>query len=294
MVRVCIKFCRIWCDQLQHLTGPFCLQQRSPGFAQSGPLLGVIVTVLVCLQVYGTSLFILETCRRLEFVRNEELSTLERVSAEHPKFELPYLTRFFLGGRASIFFSVTTCLDLYAISWAFCCVFAQSLADSLPIGTGGQNSTSDYKIYVLVFMVIAVPLSCTSLLDQTILQMTFLGGRLFMVLCMMVTLIHAFVNSSKSLFTNQPTGPTDDPPNLVQWSGLLTVIQLAVFSTAFQFAVPGISNTTSVRKQKNSNTFLISVLFVCVGTSKPHQTLVQHNTSFTKTHLWRDHILRSC
>mmetsp|Transcript_39954 Transcript_39954/g.83090 ORF Transcript_39954/g.83090 Transcript_39954/m.83090 type:complete len:103 (+) Transcript_39954:1853-2161(+) len=56
-----------------------------------------------------------------------------------------------------------------------------------------------------------------------------------MVVLMSGTLIHAFLEpTDQPMFEDQPNGRNDSPPELVHWSGLLTLIQLAVFSTAFQ------------------------------------------------------------
>lgn len=196
----------------------------------------------------------------MTFLQNPYYVSIHSVSEQHfPKKELPDLTKFFMGKTWTYFFTATTCLDLYAISWTFCSVFAQAMADELPLK---GLEMDDYKFYVLIFISIAVPLSCTSILDQMFLQMTFLAGRLLMVLFMIGTLIHAFANSDKMLFDNHPEGP--DPPKLVRMSGLLTVIQLAVFSTAFQFSVPGISNITAVKK-RHSHTFQYAILFIFVS-----------------------------
>ena len=78
-------------------------------------------------------------------------------------FELPALTRTFLGATASRFFSLTTSLDLYGITWTFCAVFGQNLAQNMPIV---GNDDADYKIYVGIFLLLSIPLSCMSILDQ--------------------------------------------------------------------------------------------------------------------------------
>jgi hypothetical protein len=44
-----------------------------------------------------------------------------------------------------------------------CSIFKNSFADKFPIGDAQDGG---YKIYIVIFMAIVVPLSCTSIVDQ--------------------------------------------------------------------------------------------------------------------------------
>ncbi|KAL7561628.1 hypothetical protein ACA910_001494 [Epithemia clementina (nom. ined.)] len=182
-------------------------------------------------------------------------------------YEISYLTQLLLGKQAGYFFTLTTACDLFAVSWAFCSVFGQALANEFPFGRGDDEENNDsvmdnYQWYIVFFMMVAIPLSCTNLLDQLYLQMAFLATRSIMVVCMICTLIHAHILSNQTLFQvendNDDTviqgRPTDqDSIPLARWSGLLTVIELAVFSTAFQFCVPNIYHLTSAPPPSSSS-----------------------------------------
>jgi len=157
------------------------------GFAQAGPLLGTAILLVVCLQALLTAFFVLRTCQRVTWIS----TTLQRLSRHDSirqdddhlasaKLELSFLTRYFLGRRGCWFFTLTTCLDLYAISWTNASVFAQALADQWVIEKN-TSFLSDRQIYGILFMVIAIPLSCSYLLDQLYLQLAFFGARLLMV-----------------------------------------------------------------------------------------------------------------
>jgi uncharacterized membrane protein YbaN (DUF454 family) len=52
-------------------------------------------------------------------------------------------------------------------------VYANSFADKFPIGCARRH-----KIYIVIFMAIVVPLSCTSIVDQQWIQVTFVAARL--------------------------------------------------------------------------------------------------------------------
>ena len=151
-------------------------------------------------------------------------------------YELSELCRVFLGRRLRNFFTFTTAGDLYGITWTFVAVFGSSLSEHLSIGT-----EYDYQIYVLIFMVITVPVSCMRISLQIPFQLTFLAARTTMLLLMLGTLLAAF-GSDGSHFGSQ-LHPAKETP-LANFSAIVTVLQLSVFSTAFQFSVPGLTAET--------------------------------------------------
>ena len=204
-----------------------------------------IIVTAVCFQSFLTSVFVLETCARAEVLagikegpKRALPTSTSMVCIQHRKFELSLLTKTFLGNRWSIFFTGTTALDLYGITWVFCSVFASAFADQLPI----QGVDSDYRFYVAVFAMVAVPLSCTQLPDQLFVQMTFLVARMVMLLLMVTTIVAAFIDSEASHFGEQ-LGPANALP-LADFSNTVEAVQIAIFSTAFQFSVPILGGVT--------------------------------------------------
>lgn len=194
------------------------------------------------------------------FRRGRPLGASHVARIDERKFELPTLSLIFLGYYPSQFFTFATAFDLYGVSWTLCTVFASTLADEWPIG-GLSNSVS-YFVYVAVFVAIAVPLSCTSILDQLYIQLFFLIARMVMVFLMIATLIAAFAQPSKSFFGDQ-VGPARDVP-LADWPNLMSAIQTAIFATAFQFSVPAIAHVTE-DKRILTNIFQRAVVFVFVA-----------------------------
>ena len=94
------------------------------------------------------------------------------------KYELSSLQQTFLGPRGAKFFICTTACDLYMITWTLASIFGQAMAEEVSL----RSDTDDYKLWIGMFMAITLPLSCTSILDQALLQLIFLGGRMLMVL----------------------------------------------------------------------------------------------------------------
>jgi hypothetical protein len=171
------------------------------------------------------------------------------------KFELSLLQQLFLGKWWNYLFTATTALDLYGLTWAFCSIFGAALSDQLPIASISWN----YELWVLVFVAVAIPLSCTSILDQLYVQLAFLMLRLLMVFFMITTLLVALANPSQSYFADQ-VGPNNNLP-LANWRGLIQATTTCVFATAFQFSVPAVGHVTN-NKRVLSRIFVSAVGFV--------------------------------
>ena len=152
----------------------------------------------------------------------------------------------------------TSCGDLYGLTWALAAVFGSALSDG--IGLSGDHE-NDYMYYILIFMAITVPLSCMPISDQLVIQMLFLTCRLIMVLLMIVTTAVAY-NSSKPHFGTQVGAEKNVPA--VNFSNTVGTLVLCVFSTAFQFSVPNLTNETR-SKQKMVPTIRSSVSFVFIS-----------------------------
>ena len=127
-------------------------------------------------------------------------------SIRNRKFEMPELCRVFMGEVWRIMFTIAACCDLYGLTWSIAAVSASSLASDIPI----LHNQNDYMLFVLIFAVIVIPVSFLSVADQIWIQMVFFGGRMVMVILMLVTVAVAF-GASKPHFGDQdgpqPTSP---------------------------------------------------------------------------------------
>lgn len=126
-------------------------------------------------------------------VTRAETSAQERRSGGLPMigdrtFELPELSRIFMGEIWRIIFTITTCCDLYGITWSVAAVFASSLASDFSI----RENEDDYVIFILIFAVIAIPMSFLAIVDQIYVQMVFFVTRMVMVVTMLITTAVAF------------------------------------------------------------------------------------------------------
>ena len=153
-------------------------------------------------------------------------------------YELSGLQKTFLGTRWTQFFTAVTACDLYTISWTLAVIFGQAL--SAHVSLPGFDET--YQLWLGVFMLITIPLSCTKILDQALLQFVFLACRLLMVVLMLGTLVAGFVSGNRHF--GEQMGPANDT-QLFNLKNTMTIVQVAIFSTAFQFSVPSLVGITN-------------------------------------------------
>jgi hypothetical protein len=231
-------------------------------FYQAGYVYSSFIFALVALQSYITSLFILETCARAESHRwinsRHGLPGSYTMTIRDKQYELSALQHKFLGPRWTKFFLATTACDLYSITWVMSTIFGQAIAQQIPV-TGIDD---DYKFWVGIFLLITVPLSCTHVLDQALLQFIFLGGRMLMVLIMLGTIISAFLAGDSEYFGDQ-VGAKSDAPS-IDLTHTTTIIQTAIFATAFQFSVPSMAGIAS-SKDSMTGIFRHAVTFVYIS-----------------------------
>jgi hypothetical protein len=194
-----------------------------------------------------------------ESKRKQRSADEELLQVGTRRFELSELHRIFLGQKAKLFFLATTAFDLYGITWSFAIVSASSLAENIPISGDHED---DYWYYILIYAAVVVPLSCTSVVDQLIIQMIFFVGRMTMVLVMLVTVAVAMVSSSPH-FDSQIGANKGVPTS--NFPLFFIMMQVAIFSTAYQFCVPCMAEVTKDSK-KMVSIFGSACLFILVST----------------------------
>ena len=85
-----------------------------------------------------------------------------------------------------------------------------------------------------------------------------------MVLLMFSTVVAAFFAGTTPHFGNIAASDRTGPVLLADWSNLLLLVQTAIFSTAFQFAVPGMAHISKNKKTMLS-IFSSAVTFIYVS-----------------------------
>jgi hypothetical protein len=218
-------------------------------FAQGGTLLTSIVLGAVLLQAYITASILLEASARaqaLDLLKTDgSLPRQYTLKIRNRKYEVSLLTKIFLGKSGNIFFSVTTLTSMYGFLWAFCTIFANAFADKFPLG---DVQDGGYKIYIATFIVIIVPMACTSITEQQWIQMAFVTARIVMVILMVGTVVAAY-GADEPHFGSQE-GPVDDIP-LAKPLNIVQVTMTCIFACSIQALVPTMADETRSKTELN-------------------------------------------
>ena len=202
------------------------------------------------------------------------------LSVKDRKFEIPELCRLYLGKKSSQLYTSFISFYLYLALWAYTSVFASALAKEIPIfdSKDEQNhAEKDYVIYVLLFALIVVPLTCRELKEQIVIQVILAACRILMVSIMTIT-VFAFkpnFNDMTGLESVKTTTPTSTTAPMFHLSGLYHTLPIIVYAFIFHHSIPGLSHpvSRSSKRQLKSifqSTFVISGLGytfigICVG-----------------------------
>jgi len=157
------------------------------------------------------------------------------------KFELPELSRIFLGEKWRVIFTASTCFDLYGLTWSIASVFATSLASDFSI----RENQDDYVIFILIFLVIVLGMSFFSIVELVYVQLGFFLCRLIMVAIMLITV--SIASTTDVAHFGEQEGPERTSP-LADFRTLHVATQICIFATAFQFSVPVIAEASDDKK----------------------------------------------
>jgi hypothetical protein len=211
-------------------------------FAQGGTLLTSIVLGATVLQAYSSASFLLDASARAQaldlLMTDGSLPRGYTLKIRERKYELSLLTKIFLGKWGSLFFSLTTLVSMYGYMWAFCTLFANSFADQFPLGDAQDGG---YTPYIAMFMLVTVPLSCTSIVDQQWIQISFVTARIIMTILMVGTMAAAH-GADEPHFGSQ-VGPMNNV-SLAKPSNIVQVTMTCIASSLFQCSVPAIADET--------------------------------------------------
>ena len=174
-------------------------------------------------------------------------------SPRHRRIEMNELVDIFLGKRARRVYELLLCVYMIGALWSYTAVFSQSLATQLPI-SGVDNS---YVLYLLIFAVIVLPLTCMEMTELKPLAISLAIFRFvslgMMILTSLLALFHyPYVDNS----TSPPTVPSSASSapyvsdiRAVVAAGLATVFPVSIYSQIFHHSVPGLSHPLRAKSQ---------------------------------------------
>ncbi len=161
---------------------------------------------------------------------------------------------------------------MYAALWAYSTVFASSFAANVPVFflNGGQTCNIEesgsgclgpFFVWLAVFALFAVPLSCLELKEQVAVQVLMFVARLAVVLMMTGTVLAGYGCAEGTVFAGEGVDYRASTP-LFDPNGLATVMPVSIYAFIFHHSVPILSQPVA---DKRSLPRVFRYAFLIVG-----------------------------
>ncbi|KAL9658360.1 hypothetical protein ABK040_015680 [Willaertia magna] len=200
------------------------------------------------------------------------------------RYEINELCRLFLGIPGKIIYEVALCLYLYGGLWSYAAVFAESMASHVPLPISGwftcnvytdTSVTCDilYKIYIGIYAIIVIPLTCLNLTEQKPLQIFLTIFRYVALALMIVTIFVSIFVDPYSRYPENPHfamerhPPYVSPTSLALPSGFYILLPICIYSQILHHSVPGLCEPVKNKKHLPgifTSTFITTLLFYCL------------------------------
>jgi hypothetical protein len=189
-------------------------------------------------------------------------------------FEVTDLFGTFMGARARSVYVTVLSGYMYGALWAYSTVFAASFSANVPVFflNGGNTCNIEeegtaclgpFFVWLSVFAVLAVPLSCLELKEQVSVQVVMFAARLVVVFLMTGTALGGYGCDGGVVFADMGTDHRPDTP-LFTFAGLSTVMPVSIYAFIFHHSVPILSEPIA---DKRALPAVFRAAFIIVGTA---------------------------
>ncbi|KAJ6238085.1 hypothetical protein M0813_03319 [Anaeramoeba flamelloides] len=190
------------------------------------------------------------------------------------KYEYNELIKIYMGKKWKTAFTVILTIYLFGAIWSYVAVFGTSLTSFAPIPsiTHGdkcevdieftQNCNNNYLLYIVLFGIVIIPISCADLVEQKWLQIFLFGFRFVALILMILTCFVAMFNSHDSQHMSS-SKPYIAEPYYFNWKHLPLAFASFIFSQTFHHSALII--TEPLRKKNKLRTIFTSSLLTTYG-----------------------------
>lgn len=175
------------------------------------------------------------------------------------KYEMPTLCQLFLGHYGKVFYMLCLSVYIYGALLAYGTVFANSVATMFPLPA--PHAEVSYVLYLGLFAVLVIPLSCLELTEQISVQVALAFCRVLMVVCMVGSVAAALVGGEADSFPSLTGegGAVGIP--LWNWKGLPVFLPIACYSFIYHHSIAGLSHP--VRDKTLLGQIFLATFVIC-------------------------------
>eukprot|EP00957_Ditylum_brightwellii_P206220 15347405-Ditylum_brightwellii.AAC.1 len=186
---------------------------------------------------------------------------------KHRKFAMNSLCEVYLGKFGLVLYTLCASFYLYLINWVYASVFGLAVARVAPLPFTDTESAS-YKIYILIFAAIVVPLSMKDLEDQMLVQVSLTACRflrLAIMICTSALLSAAYFGYGNSDYSAKdevggsffplPESASEyqiaaaaevaDTIPMFRWDGFFKMLPVTLVAACCHMSIPDLSHPVS-------------------------------------------------
>jgi len=236
-------------------------------FYHAGVILSPIFMVIVSLLSFTTVMYIFESAARAEAyvsggadyeIQHQLGPKTPRFEITRRRFDMRTMAKLWLG-RWGWHFDIALMLFTYGGQWSFAATFGAALTANVPLPflftynesqpcnvyhAGFRSNTAclhTYYVWVGVFALVVIPLSCIELTDQAWLQMSLTVFRFVAVSLIVGTVAVGLATAEFDGKIPEHGPPYSQPVNLLNWNGFGNLFTAALFAQMMHNAAPNIA-----------------------------------------------------
>ena len=240
-------------------------------FQQSGGALGVLMMIVMAYFSISAILFIVEAMVRASLladnVKGNEFEPLNKddtfsvhknnnAIVSKRKFEITELCEIFLGNKGKLAYAVIICVYMYGTLWVFATVFAHALSSHFPLG----SPEFSYLVFLVLYGMIVVPVSCLELTEQVFIQVTLSICRIMMILTMLFTITIAFSKDNQPFLEFSNVNIQHSSLLRADYTKLYILLPIAAYANVFHHSIPALSHPVH-DKSKLTSIFIYTTIF---------------------------------
>lgn len=170
------------------------------------------------------------------------------------RYEVSDLCSLFLGKWTKMSFLFLLAIYSYGTLWSYCAVFSKAMASTFPLGE------YSYDIYLAIYALIVIPLTCMEVTEQIAVQVFLAFCRLLVATLMVGSIILGFSTHPSEVEMLKDY----DPSHLIRLNYLHVILPISTFAFIFTHNIPVIAEPVNDKKKLHF-IFIVTIILCFLG-----------------------------
>lgn len=209
------------------------------------------------------------------------------------KVEVPEVCEVFLGLNGRRVYTFFVSVYLYGAMWAYSSVFSSALSEELKLPNLSKDES--YLVYLAIFALFMIPLTCKELTEQVYIQVTLAGCRVLMVLFMVGSVLAAHSKGNEPFDDDQDDDYVHKDVVWFDFSKFYILLPIALFANIFHHSIPALAQP--VRNKRSLSTLFrvtfalcfLAYTLIAISVSTYFKSSTQSSSNLNWTHYHGEH-----